>query len=274
MECASCHQARYDATTNPPHLKTGFSKSCATCHTTTQWNGAVFDHSKTAFQLTNAHAGRTCNDCHADGVFAGKSTACVSCHQADFAGTKQPPHAAAGFSTTCTSCHSTITWTGGVFNHATTRFPLTGGHLAVSCNSCHGDGVYKGKPTSCLSCHQADFAKTQNPPHATLGFPGTCETCHTTSRWKGAVFDHNKTSYPLTGLHVTASCNGCHGTGVYKGTPTVCSSCHQSDYTATAKPPHAAAGFPTLCQSCHTTAGWLGAKFDHNTTKFPLSART
>ena len=29
MECASCHQARYDATTNPPHLKTGFSKSCA-----------------------------------------------------------------------------------------------------------------------------------------------------------------------------------------------------------------------------------------------------
>ena len=69
---------------------------------------------------------------------------------------------------------------------------------------------------------------------------------------------------------MTASCNGCHGSGVYKGTPTVCSSCHQTDYAATAKPPHAAAGFPTLCQSCHTTAGWLGAKFDHNTTNFPL----
>ncbi len=270
MECASCHQARYNATTNPPHVKAGFSTTCSTCHTTTQWTGAVFDHSKTRFPLTNGHAGRECAACHGDGIYTGKSLECVSCHQSDFTATKKPPHASAGFPTTCASCHSTVAWTGGVFDHAATRFPLTGAHLTTTCADCHSDGVYKGKPTACLSCHQSDFTATKNPPHATLGFPGTCETCHTTARWQGAVFDHNKTSYPLTGAHIAASCTGCHSTGVYKGTPTTCVSCHQTDYTASTNPPHAQAGFPTVCASCHTTAAWKGAKFDHNATKFPL----
>jgi len=271
MACASCHQGKYDATTNPPHLKTGFSTTCSNCHGTQQWAGAVFDHSRTRFQLTNGHAGRTCNDCHADGVYAGRSTACVACHQDDYAATTTVPHAAAGFSTTCESCHSTVKWQGGAFSHATTRFPLTGAHLTATCNSCHGDGVYRGKPTTCLACHGPDFQATRNPPHVTLGFPGSCETCHTTSAWGGATFDHNRTAFSLTGAHLVAQCGDCHGNGVFKGTPSACASCHQGEYAATTAPPHAAAGFPTLCASCHTTATWNGARFDHSATAFPLA---
>ncbi|MCC6771124.1 MAG: hypothetical protein IT360_07910 [Gemmatimonadaceae bacterium] len=269
--CASCHTPDYNATQEPPHAAAGFPTLCESCHTSAAaWRGAPFDHNTTRFALTGAHAATSCQGCHADKVYQGKPMACVSCHQGDFDGTRTPPHGAAGFSTTCTSCHSTVSWSGGVFSHATTRFPLTGGHLAASCADCHADGVYRGKPTTCLSCHQSDFTQTTTPPHATLGFPGTCETCHTTSRWRGAVFDHSKTGYPLTGAHVVASCNGCHGTGTYKGTPTACVSCHQATYTATVNPPHASAGFPTVCQSCHSTASWRGGTFDHNATKFPL----
>ncbi len=271
MACASCHQAKYDATTNPPHLKTGFSAVCSNCHGTVQWLGAVFDHSKTNFPLTGGHSARSCNDCHADGVYAGRSLECVSCHQKDYAGTSNPPHGAAGFSTTCQGCHSTVNWTGGAFDHTKTQFPLTGAHLTASCSGCHGDGVYKGKPTTCLSCHQADFAKTTNPPHSTLGFPGTCETCHTTGAWNGAVFDHAKTLFPLTGGHVAASCNDCHASGVYKGLPTACVSCHQTDYNNTTNPKHSTSGFGTTCTSCHTTTQWLGAVFNHSATAFPLT---
>ncbi|MCC6929497.1 MAG: hypothetical protein IT359_10950, partial [Gemmatimonadaceae bacterium] len=268
--CISCHKSSYDGTVNPPHLKTGFSQTCTNCHNTQQWQGAVFDHSKTLFPLTNGHANRVCNDCHADGVFAGRSTSCVSCHRDDYDATRTPPHASAGFPTLCETCHSTVKWLGSPFNHATTRFPLTGKHLLAQCTQCHADGVYKGKPTACLSCHGPDYQKSANPPHQTLGFPGTCETCHTTSSWNGATFDHNATMFPLTGAHVATSCNQCHANGVFKGTPTACASCHQGDYSKTSAPPHATAGFGTLCASCHTTATWLGGRYDHSTTAFPL----
>jgi hypothetical protein len=271
MACASCHQAKYDATTNPPHVQSGFPKTCSNCHSTQQWAGAAFDHSTTGFQLTNGHANRVCNDCHADGVFKGRSTLCVSCHQTDYNATKAPAHAAAGFPSTCETCHSTIKWTGGAFNHATTRFPLTGSHLTATCNNCHSDGVYKGKPTTCLSCHQSDYTQAKNPPHSTAGFPGTCETCHTTSTWTGATFDHNATAFALTGAHKVATCSQCHATGVFKGTPTTCASCHQTEFNATTNPHHAAAGFTTLCASCHNTSQWPGAAYNHNATAFPLT---
>ncbi len=269
--CVSCHQADFDKTTDPDHKAAGYSTDCTTCHTTASWQGANFDHNTTAFPLTGAHQAVPCTGCHADGVFKGKSTACASCHQPDFDKTTDPPHAAAGFATTCADCHTTIAWTGASFDHSTTQFPLTGAHLALPCSSCHSDGVFKGKPTACVACHQPDFDKTTDPPHAASGFPTTCADCHTTATWSGASFDHNKTAFPLTGAHLAVACSGCHGDGVFKGKPTTCVSCHQSDYDKTTDPPHGAAGFATTCADCHTTAAWTGATFDHNTTQFPLT---
>ncbi|MEO6209470.1 MAG: hypothetical protein ABIQ10_05010 [Gemmatimonadaceae bacterium] len=270
-ECVSCHLPAYNATTSPAHAASGFPQQCEVCHTTVAWNRAKFDHRATAFPLTGAHVPLACSACHGDGVYRGKSTLCVSCHTKDYSGTTDPPHASAGFPTTCESCHTTTTWVGAAFDHNATLFPLTGAHKPLACNSCHGDGVYKGKSTLCLSCHTKDYNGTTDPPHVAAGFPTTCATCHTTTTWIGATFDHNMTLFPLTGAHKPLACNSCHGDGVYKGKSTACVSCHLDKYNSTTDPKHVNAGFPTTCASCHTTTTWTGATFDHNTTLFPLT---
>ena len=272
--CFGCHAAEYRQAKAPDHVASAFPQDCSQCHGLMTWQGAGFNHATTGFPLTGAHLAVACAGCHGDGVYKGKPTACVSCHQADYAKTSRPPHAAAGFPTTCETCHSTANWTSATFDHNATKFPLTGAHLAVACNACHGDGVYAGKPTACVSCHQADYAKTSSPPHAAAGFPTTCELCHSTTNWTSATFDHNATKFPLTGAHVTLACNACHGDGVYAGKPTACVSCHLTDYNGTNNPAHAAAGFPQTCDQCHTTTTWSGATFNHDGSFFPIYSGT
>ncbi len=269
--CVSCHQTDFNNASNPPHAASGFPTTCETCHSTTNWTSATFNHSATNFPLTGGHLAVSCNACHGDGVYKGKSTLCVSCHQTDFNSTSSPAHAAAGFPTTCETCHSTTNWTSATFNHSTTNFPLTGAHVSLACNACHGDGVFKGKPTTCVSCHQTDFNSTSSPAHAAAGFPTTCETCHSTTNWTSATFNHSTTNFPLTGAHLAVACNACHGDGVYKGKSTLCVSCHQTDFNSTSNPAHAAAGFPTTCETCHSTTNWTSATFNHSTTNFPLT---
>ena len=269
--CVSCHQTDYNNAKDPNHQQAQFPTDCTTCHTTTTWNGANFNHNTTAFPLTGAHVQVTCAQCHGDGVYKGKPTACVSCHQADYTNALNPNHQQAQFPTTCTQCHTTTTWNGASFNHSTTAFPLTGAHVQLTCDQCHGDGVYKGKPTTCVSCHQADYTKTTNPNHQQAQFPTDCTVCHTTTTWTGASFNHNNTAFPLTGAHLQATCDRCHGDGVYKGKPTACVSCHQTDYNNTTNPNHQQAQFPTDCTLCHTTSSFTTASFNHNNTAFPLT---
>ncbi len=268
--CVSCHQANYNNTTNPAHASAGFSTNCTQCHNTTTWLGANFTHPAT-FPLTNAHAGRSCTACHTTpGVYTGLSTTCVSCHQTSYNNTTNPAHAAAGFSTNCTQCHNTTTWLGATFTHTAT-FPLTLGHAGRTCNQCHTTpGVYTGLSTACASCHTADFQRVTNPNHVTGGFSTNCTQCHNTAQWQGASFQHTA-SFPLTSGHAGVSCTRCHTTpGVYTGLSTSCVSCHQTDYNQTTSPAHAAAGFPTTCTQCHNTTTWLGATFNHPAT-FPLT---
>jgi len=269
--CLSCHQKAYDGTLSPNHKAAGFPTSCTSCHNTTAWKGATFNHSATLFPLTGAHKAASCLDCHADGVYKGKSTLCASCHQKTYDATLSPNHKAAGFPTTCNTCHSTTAWQGATFNHSATQFPLTGAHLAASCQQCHADGVYKGKSTLCASCHQKTYDATLSPNHKAAGFPTTCNTCHSTTAWQGATFNHSATLFPLTGAHLAASCQDCHADGVYKGKSTLCASCHQKAYDATLSPNHKAAGFPTTCNTCHSTTAWPGATFNHSATQFPLT---
>ena len=141
------------------------------------------------------------------------------------------------------------------------------------CASCHVGGHYQGTVATCVGCHSKDFAATTNPNHVTAGFPQTCETCHNTTQWLGATFDHNMTKFPLTGKHTTVACATCHSNGQYATLPTTCVSCHLPDYQKTTTPNHVAASFPQTCETCHSTTQWLGAVFDHNTTKFPLTGK-
>jgi hypothetical protein len=271
--CEGCHISDYNKTVNPNHIAAGFPKDCAICHTTTQWKGAKFDHSSlTKFPLTGAHNTVPCAQCHVNGVFKGTPTACEGCHLADYNKTTNPNHAAAGFPTTCATCHNTTQWKGATFNHSLTKFPLTGAHTTVQCSQCHVNGVFKGTPTTCDGCHLPDYNKTTNPNHVAAGFPKDCSVCHNTTQWKGATFNHNTlTKFPLTGAHTSIQCSQCHVNNVFKGTPSTCDGCHLTLYNKTTNPNHVAAGFPKDCSVCHNTTQWKGAVFNHSLTKFPLT---
>jgi hypothetical protein len=273
-DCFTCHAADFSKTTNPNHITAGFSRDCATCHTTFSWAGAHFDHSQTRFPLTGAHTTATCAQCHTNGQYAAISTDCVSCHLRDYQATTNPSHVNAGFSQNCQNCHTTTQWLGAKFDHSQTRFPLTGAHTTATCAQCHTNGQYTTLNTACSSCHLSDYQKTTNPNHVTAGFPQDCAVCHTTVQWLGATFDHSNTKFPLTGRHATTSCSQCHVNNQYTALSTACSTCHLPDYQRSTNPNHAAAGFSQNCQTCHTTAAWVPSTFDHNTgTRFPLTGK-
>ncbi len=268
--CISCHVKDWQGTTDPNHAAAGFPQTCDSCHTTTNWSGATFNHTtQTKFPLTGAHVNVACATCHVNNVYAGLSTACVSCHLKDWQGTTDPNHTAAGFPQDCSVCHSTVNWSGAVFDHSKTPFPLTGAHVNVACATCHTNNIFAGLPTTCVSCHLKDYNGATNPNHAALGYPQTCDTCHTTTAWTGATFNHSTSVFPLTGAHVNVACSACHVNGNYTTTPTDCYSCHTADYTGTTNPNHVTAGFPHTCLTCHTTAAWTGATFNH--TWFPMN---
>src|SRR5271165_2749 len=277
--CVSCHLKDFQNTTNPNHVAGGFAQTCDTCHTTSAWEPATFDHSKTAFPLTGNHMvpPRQCTDCHVNNNYNITNTACVSCHQTDYNNANTPvAHAAAGFPTTCEQCHDTTLWTDGVFNHTSTGFALTGLHTVPPrlCTDCHVNNNYNITVTTCVSCHLTYFNNTTNPNHVTANFPQTCDTCHTTATWLNATFNHNSTGFPLTGNHMVPprACVDCHVNNNYSITVATCVSCHQTDYNnATTPVAHAAAGFPTTCENCHDTTLWTDGKFDHTTTGFTLT---
>ncbi|MCH9650193.1 MAG: hypothetical protein K0U98_18290 [Deltaproteobacteria bacterium] len=260
--CFSCHEAEFQNATDPDHSDfQGISITCEDCHSEIAWEPANFDHDSTSFQLRGSHRTTTCAACHEDG-YVGTPSDCFSCHLADFDGATDPDHQA--FPITCEDCHAENTWNSAVFDHNATAFPLRGAHQAADCASCHRDG-FAGTPTDCFSCHQADFDGATDPDH--LGFPTTCEDCHSESAWEPANFDHNLTAFPLNGAHRSLDCLACHGDG-YQGTPTNCFSCHQADYEGATDPDHR--GFPTTCEDCHSESAWEPASFDHNLTAFPL----
>jgi len=79
-------------------------------------------------------------------------------------------------------------------------------------------------------------------------FGMSCGLCHSTTAWKPATFDHNLSSFKLTGAHAKLSCQSCHSKGV-AGTPSACSACH-------AEPGYHKGVFGTNCGSCHNTGNW------------------
>jgi hypothetical protein len=272
--CVSCHLSDFQGAKNPDHVAGGFAQTCELCHSTSAWQPASFDHSKSAFPLTGSHTvpPRQCADCHINNNFSITDTTCISCHQKDFSGATSPvPHA--GFPTTCQQCHDTVQWTDGKFDHSQTGFPLIGSHTVPprACIDCHINNNYTITITTCISCHQNDFNNAKSPvPHT--GFPTTCEQCHDTIQWTDAKFDHSQTGFPLTGLHTVPprACSDCHINNNYNITTTTCISCHQKDFTGANSPvPHT--GFPTTCEMCHDTTAWTDATFNHNNTPFPLT---
>jgi nitrate/TMAO reductase-like tetraheme cytochrome c subunit len=211
IDCYTCHQQDYTATTNPNHIASGFVKTCSNCHTLTPgWKPAAYNH--ITFPLTLGHAGQACTDCHIGGNYTTTSPDCYSCHQQNYTATTNPNHTAAGFPTTCGTCHNTNPgWKPASFNH--TAFPLTLGHATPTCADCH-KGNYTSTSPDCFSCHVTDYNNSTNPNHKTLAFSTVCTQCHTTNPgWKPATYTQHDTQFPIY-------------SGRHRGQWTVCTDCH------------------------------------------------
>jgi hypothetical protein len=261
--CASCHA--------DPHRGQFAPRGCTDCHDQERWTPpARFDHRKTAFPLTGAHAPVPCASCHAPaagGATRFKGTphqTCASCHRDPHAGRMGP---------SCDSCHSTAAWTriqAGRFDHGRTRFPLSGLHQRVACGACHARGSGGGMKfqglafQTCASCHA-------DPHDGRLG--SACATCHTTAGWarvQPGRFDHERTSFPLRGKHAQVECDSCHRPGRPRRMPhAACTDCH-ADRHAGQLAGRADGG----CETCHDVAGFEPARFspeDHAKTRLPLT---
>jgi hypothetical protein len=260
--CADCHE-------DPHRGELGFD--CEACHQPASWDNrrSMADfHSVTLFPLTGIHGTVDCAACHRREPpfeYALTPTDCFSCHFKDYQATEDPNHLVAGLPTDCQLCHNTLGWegvdfVGGFgFDHSA-LFQLTGEHARLECEDCHAGG-YSGTPSACVACHRTEYDGTIDPNHKQAGFGISCENCHGTTTWEGAVSNHDS-FFPLTGQHQALDCGDCHTAG-FAGTPTDCVACHRDDYNSTSDPNHGAAGFGTRCEDCHTTSGWEGAAFVH-----------
>jgi len=165
----------------------------------------------------------------------------------------------------CEVCHSAEGWTPvrlDRFDHAGTGFALTHAHTGLACGDCHRDLEFASASDECASCH-ADLH---------LGELGRdCERCHTTRTFIDDARQrdvHREASFPLTGAHAGADCQGCHslrelGDLRYLATQTDCVGCHRTEYESTTDPDHVQDGFGETCEDCHGTAAWAGGFFNH-----------
>ena len=211
--CIGCHTNDFNTTSDPPHVSSGFSTECLVCHNQNAWEPATFDHND-IYALTGAHSTATCAACH-QGSYTNTPNTCYACHTSDYAGTNDPPHESAGFSTDCETCHTTATWDDATFDH-NIIYPFTGAHIEIAnnCQACHQAG-YTNTPNTCYGCHSDDYNATNDPPHASSGFSTDCESCHNTSDWDDATFDHDGQFFPIySGKHDNEwnTCADCHTT--------------------------------------------------------------
>ncbi len=257
--------------THSPHGN--LNVPCQNCHTASAWKPIraipEFDHNQTKYPLRGMHQSVACTQCHVKPVFSNVGQRCQDCH-ADIHKRQ--------LGANCEQCHTVRGWQVSIqqVQQHNNRFPLTGAHAAVDCDSCHkgvATSQFQTMSTECVSCHLNEFKTTTNPNHAQAGFSTTCTNCHGTDTWLNASFDHNSVGFPLSGGHAVPprQCADCHVNNNYNLTSTTCISCHLKDFQSTTNPNHVAANFPSNCAQCHTTVAWQPATFDHSLVNFALT---
>lgn len=153
----------------------------------------------------------------------------------------------------CNQCHSEKGWDVSnlniAFRHEETGFPLTGKHETTLCRSCHENLIFSNVEISCSGCH-TDVHQGKNGSN--------CESCHTPSSWteiNAIIEKHAQVGFPLTGVHLTVDCEGCHQSSDEKQFSvlgTNCITCHQKVFEHTTNPSHVRAQFSKNCVECHS----------------------
>jgi len=275
-DCYDCHKSNYDNTTDPQHQTLGYSTDCETCHSQTAWEPAIFDHSNTQFALTGAHINVECNDCHSSG-YSGTTTICYDCHNDDFENSQNPNHSQLSLETNCEVCHtSNPDWEPAKFPNHNDFYLIQGAHLIIAndCNSCH-EGNYNNTGNQCVDCHKLDYDNTTDPPHQSIGFDTSCETCHSENAWLPSTFDHDNQFFPIySGSHNNEwnECSDCHTTAS-NFSLFECIACHEHNQSDMDNDHSEVQGYQyisTECLACHPTGNTEGA-FNHALSSFPLT---
>jgi hypothetical protein len=108
-------------------------------------------------------------------------------------------------------------------------------------------------------------SQTSRNPHGPIDIP--CENCHTATSWKPIraipEFDHDKTRYPLRGMHEKVQCVECHTKLVFKNVGSTCADCHADIHRRQ---------FGANCEQCHTVNGWNVSvqAIQNHFNRFPL----
>ncbi len=181
--CESCHRPGMAAADAPTSCRGcherddahqgRFGPACESCHVPVEWRRHTFDHARSAgYPLRGRHAAAPCTACHRGAVRQEHlQTACVSCHRAD-----DVHHGSQG--SNCKGCHDEGGWSRGVLiDHDSTRFPLSGAHVRLTCMQCHMSSSFKDVARDCMGCHQKDDVH-----RGRLG--PRCERCHEASSFK------------------------------------------------------------------------------------------
>lgn len=300
LSCQSCHsQGIYRGTPNlcsDCHLKNRpeghYEGQCSTCHSTSAWLPATFDHSLAAAvdcqschqsdRPANHYPGQ-CSACHSTSAWlparfdhqAAAAVDCQSCHL----NLRPADH----YPGQCSACHNTSAWLPARFNHQVAgavdcqschldRKPAN--HWSGQCSACHTNTAWKparfdhqlARATDCQACHL-----NRKPANH---WSGQCSACHSTAAWKPASFNHQlagATDCQACHLnrkpanHWSGQCSACHSTAAWKPASfnhqvagaTDCQACHSRP----------ANHFPGQCSDCHSTSSWQGASFSHS---FPI----
>jgi hypothetical protein len=234
-----------------------------------------------------------CNRCHAP-LQTTQDVLCLNCHVSirDQIASGVGYHGQIDSVEQCAGCHSEHQ--GREFSPALAALKYFD-HEQVSFSLSKHPVDYAGTPMKCASCHLAEgrysdaTVKQCDACHASQAadfmskhvqdYGPNCTECHD-GQDRMPDFDHTTTAFPLTGKHITVTCDGCHaGKGVqqqakgwvasFQGLSSDCEACH-------AEPAAHAGVFDSRCINCHTTNGWLparwqGTAFEHDTnTSFSL----
>jgi hypothetical protein len=289
-KCLDCHKEIAELQKNNKGYHSCFEvkgKNCVGCHNDhhgltfeiVKLDDKNFDHKLTGYELVGKHKQIKCEDCHKNEFIKekisqktfghshlGLKTDCLSCH-ADY-------HKGL-LGNDCTKCHNFDSFkTPSGFDHQKTNFPLIGQHAKISCEKCHPKEVRNGetfqkfkgiKSKNCTDCHK-DFHNGK--------FGIDCLQCHNQESFQDVKsldhFDHNKTDYPLLGLHQKVDCKKCHKQNFtipvkYQ----LCSDCHTDYHNGQFN----AENKSTDCRECHSIDGFSPSLFTierHNQSEFRL----
>jgi len=171
------------------------------------------------------------------------------------------PHAT--FPADCALCHEGQDWQGVRedfrFDHEKeTGVALTGSHVDALCIRCHNDRgpVEVFARQGCAGCHE----------DVHFGQLGTnCSDCHKENDWRpvGMIERHQRTRFPLVGVHASTACHRCHlgaEEGRFVPTDVECVTCHASDLARTTIPDHFGLGWVDRCDRCHLPRTWKQAE--------------